>query len=173
MNEPEQIGAILDRVLCDIQTRMYHYRQPCDSLGVSTMKPTGLPLFDYPYAMQPKLARRGDPDTSQIGALETRVSGQMAKQAQEVLRAIRHWPGSTSAELAHRMKADRYVPSRRCPSLCQEGLVRRGEHKRKCRITGRECYVWFPVHAGQGEIGDDGEPISDMVSRSRGAGGVK
>ncbi|MDY0355867.1 MAG: helix-turn-helix domain-containing protein [Sedimentisphaerales bacterium] len=109
---------------------------------------TGLPLFDWPTHLQPPLARDTDPVTSQEGAFETRRSGRLASQAQAVLAAVTRWPGCTSAELAQRMGADRYVASRRCPALANEGRVRRGA-KKKCPVTGMASFTWWPTSGGR------------------------
>jgi len=98
-----------------------------------------LPLF-----MRPIPARKTDPFTSQIGAGEAILSGRISKQERAVLAALKQFPGSTSGELAQAMRADRYLPSRRLPSLEGQGYVRRGILKRRCAVTNMLCIVWFP-----------------------------
>ena len=113
------------------------------------MKTTGLPLFDLPDHLQPPLSRHGDPETSQRGAFEIRQSGKLSTQASAVLAAVKRWPGHTSAELADLMHCDRYVASRRCPTLANEGRVRRGPKKR-CSMTGMMSFTWWPTAGGGG-----------------------
>jgi DNA-binding MarR family transcriptional regulator len=96
-----------------------------------------LPLF-----MRPIPARRKDPETSQISAGKLILSGRLSNQERVVLAALHQYPGSTSGELARTMRADRYLPSCRLPSLRAQGLVRRGETKRRCIVTKMLCIVW-------------------------------
>lgn len=97
-----------------------------------------LTLFDAP------LSRLTDPPTSVLAAKRLRSSGKWGSQKRAVFEALHQNNGSTSAELARIMAADRYLPSRRLSELVEEGLVLRGRI-RKCRVNGNRCLTWWVV----------------------------
>ncbi len=93
-----------------------------------------------------KLARHTDPSTSLDAAQRVVRSGRLSKQKEQVLKALRRWPGSTSAELASKMGAERAMPGRRLPDLEKAGEV----HKcgtRLCEVRGTRAKIW---RAGRG-----------------------
>lgn len=97
-------------------------------------------LFSATLTPRP-MSRRSDPETSRIAAERLRASGELGRQAQAVLDAVRRWPGSTAVELARRAELDRYAVSRRLPELQAAGHVRRLA-PRVCTINGRPQCTW-------------------------------
>lgn len=95
----------------------------------------GKPLADKPRA------RKSDPATSHAAA--ARVAPKLRAQQQQVLIALRLWPGSTAVELAKAAGLDRYLVSRRLPELVPE-FVRRGK-PRICSVAGTPQTTWYPV----------------------------
>lgn len=91
-------------------------------------------------------ARRTDPVTSHEAAEAIKASGELGRQQQEVLAALRRWPGLTSLELAARMQRDRWTVARRLPELtpiyARRGEVERGEFR---IVNGRRHVCWWPV----------------------------
>jgi hypothetical protein len=106
----------------------------------STMNQLG--LFDLQH-----LSRKGE-ETSAEAVVTIARSGHLARQAEQVLAALKEYPGATSAELAARYDMDRYTPSRRLPGLERAGLARR-EGRRLCKVTGMMCIVWQPVESSE------------------------
>lgn len=87
-------------------------------------------------------ARRTDPSTSHEAAAAMLASGAIGRQAQDVLDAVRRWPGLTSLELGARMEIDRWAVARRLPELEGAGHVRRGEAR---QVNGRRHMTWWPA----------------------------
>lgn len=87
-------------------------------------------------------ARRTDPATSHEAAAAMLASGAIGRQAQDVLDAVRRWPGLTSLELGARMEIDRWAVARRLPELEGAGHVRRGEAR---QVNGRRHLTWWPT----------------------------
>ncbi len=97
-----------------------------------------LELFPVaPRADSVTLARSTDPSSSHAAAAEHIASGRHASQKQQVLAALRTWPGSTSKELAARAGLERHIPGRRLKDLETLGKVRRERY-----ADGRECRWW-------------------------------
>lgn len=81
-------------------------------------------LFETsPYLRHPK-ARRSDPISSHLAGTENERSGRAATQRDQVLRALRNQPNSTTKELAEMSGLDRHMVARRMPELEQRGLAR-------------------------------------------------
>lgn len=101
----------------------------------------------WPLWARPALARRHDPETSQISSYEVQASGALGRQARTVLGALRAYPGATSRELSQVAGIDRYASSRRLPLLVDLGYVRRGD-RRRCRVSGKLSQTWWPLATG-------------------------
>ena len=103
------------------------------------------PRFSRPVTDTPR-ARRTDPVTSHEAADAIKASGELNRQQQDVLAALRRWPGSTSLELAGRMQVSRQVTGRRLPELApiyvRQGNPSAGEFR---VVNGRRHLCWFPV----------------------------
>jgi hypothetical protein len=95
----------------------------------------GIPLTDTPRA------RRGDPETSHEAAEAIKASGELGRQQQAVLAAVRRWPGLTSLELGARMNMNRWAVARRLPEL-EPVHVRKGEPR---LVNGRRHVTWWPA----------------------------
>lgn len=88
------------------------------------------------------IARTSDPGTSHASAaIVTKTT--RAKQQKLVRDLVEKFPGHTSAELAEKGMADRYMVARRLPEL-RPTWVRNGE-TRKCSVTGRKAMTWWPL----------------------------
>lgn len=101
-------------------------------------------------ATQPSLwdapaARRSDPHTSHAAADKVTRNGTRAAGVATVVRLVKQTPGLTSAELAKRHGADRYMVARRLPDAEKAGLVRKGD-PRPCGTTGNAAVTWWPPH---------------------------
>jgi hypothetical protein len=100
------------------------------------------PLFQSRlYADTPR-ARATDPETSHEAADAIKVSGRLASQQGIVLKAVRAFPGLTSAELAMHCALDRYSVARRLPELEAARQVRKGERR---VFRGRPGVTWLPT----------------------------
>ncbi len=99
---------------------------------------------------EPELSRSGDPDTSRDGAEYIKVKlGEAMQFAYDQLRAN---PGSTASELDHGTGYTDGTVRKRLNDLHKVGLAFRSG-KRRCGITGRMAYLWFPrTEADQGEL---------------------
>lgn len=84
---------------------------------------------------------RTDPVTSHEAADAIKASGALGRQQQEVLAAVRKWPGLTSLKLAARMQRDRWMVARRLPEL-EPIHVRKGDEFRT--VNGRRHCTWWP-----------------------------
>ena len=89
-------------------------------------------------------AATADPVTSHEAAEAAKRSGLVARQAAQVLDAIRKTPGLTSAELAQRHGLDRYMVARRMSDLKHAGLVREGE-PRQCQVGRGRAMPCYPT----------------------------
>lgn len=89
-------------------------------------------------------ARNTDPHESHIAAEHMNRLGITAHQSRQVLAAVRQWPGSTSAELAQRMGAERVMPARRLSELAEDGHVVKGR-SRTCSVNGSTAATWYPL----------------------------
>jgi hypothetical protein len=88
-------------------------------------------------------ARNTDPETSHLAAAALKASGNLGFQQQQVLEAVRKYPGKTAVELSAITGFDRYLVSRRLPELVPV-YVRRGQ-PRACTVNGRPQGTWHPV----------------------------
>lgn len=91
---------------------------------------------DYPRA------RSTDPETSHAAARA--IPSKAAREATEVLTALRANPGCTSRELAAKAGGDRYVYARRLPELRDAGLAENST-VRMCCESGRQAMTWRAV----------------------------
>ena len=104
---------------------------------MSTPQVSQLGLFEGSPA-----ARKSDPNSSHIAADLVHSKTQIAKsQRQEVLRALKKFPGSTSKQLAHLAGLDRHMLGRRLPELEIEGDARcTGRHP-----EAKHELIWWPA----------------------------
>ena len=100
--------------------------------------------------MSRALARRSDPSTSHAAARRVEASGQLVRQKDRVLAALRTRPDVTSAELADLMGTDRYMPARRLADLERDGLAEK-TGQRICRAHGGAAVTW---RATKDQLGD-------------------
>jgi hypothetical protein len=106
-----------------------------DTAGTFASVAGRFPIVDTPRA------RNTDPTTSHEAADAIKASGDLGRQQQAVLAAVRRWPGLTSLELGARMSLDRWAVARRLPEL--EGIhVRKGEPR---VVNGRRHVTWWPA----------------------------
>jgi hypothetical protein len=89
-------------------------------------------------------ARKSDPITSKLAAVEIIRSGTRAHQQAQTIAAVKAFPGRTSAEIADAASFDRYALARRAGECEALGSIRRGEIK-TCSISGRKALTWWPV----------------------------
>jgi len=101
-------------------------------------------LLPWAGEPEPPRARRADPASSHLAAAEMERRGVIARQAGEVVAAVRRWQGRTSAELARLLGADRHAVARRLPELARgdRPAVVRGA-LRRCAVTQRACLTWW------------------------------
>jgi len=92
---------------------------------------------------QTPAARRTDPVSSHLAAEAMDASGRRASQQHRVLRAVRRYPGRTSAELAELIGMDRYAVARRLPEL-EPRHVEKGPI-RICEARGTRATTWWPT----------------------------
>lgn len=97
----------------------------------------------------PPTARRKDPTTSKISAIENE-RGKRESDKHTLLEIIRKNPGHTSSELAEiliarGMPAQKAIrmPSRRASDLIKDGSVYAGA-ARKCSVTKRQARPYYP-----------------------------
>lgn len=88
------------------------------------------------------VAASRDPFTSHKAAREVTRDGTRAVQQNICLGGVKIWPGLTSAELALKIRSDRWMPARRLPELRAAGLLKNGV-ARPCEITGRTSLTWL------------------------------
>lgn len=94
---------------------------------------------ELPFAAR-ALARRGDPSTSHLGALD--AAQRLGRLQAEALDAVRRWPGCTATELAqHRGDGDPRKINRRMGELRTLGAIVEGP-ARACRVTNRMAATW-------------------------------
>lgn len=113
-------------------------------------------MFDQRTGSPRALARNSDPAPSHLAARRVNQSGQAARQREICLRAVRHWPGRTSAELAQLVALEwpaeiklhagstGLFTCRRLPELRTLGQVANG-NKRICSVVGSVCQTWLPT----------------------------
>lgn len=103
------------------------------------------------------IARRADPVTSKLAAVDITRSGKRAAQQCAVHSWVRQYPGHTALELGelclqHGGTMDRYVFGRRLSELAADHdrcgnritpLVYPGLQKRRCKISGKQAIVWY------------------------------
>jgi len=89
-------------------------------------------------------AATADPETSHQAAETAESSGLIARQAAQVLAALRETPGFTTAELARYHNLDRYMVARRMADLKHAGLVREGE-PRRCTVGRGRAMPCYPT----------------------------
>jgi predicted HTH transcriptional regulator len=88
------------------------------------------------------LARRHDPVTSHIAALNVEACGTASTQREKCLAVVIATPGLTSAEIAQMAGLDRNTAARRLPELREAGKVRNGE-KRLCSVNNTPQMTWY------------------------------
>jgi hypothetical protein len=101
--------------------------------------------------------RKTDPATSRKAALELIATGALSERRAQVLALLRLYPSSTHGELAalmYRAWPELGIlccaesPHKRLAELEELGLAfTMGE--RRCRETGKEARVWYPVQEGR------------------------
>jgi hypothetical protein len=101
-------------------------------------------LFGEPVVPEARrLARRGDPDTSQEAA--EGIVGKLGPLQERALNILRQMPGATARELSAFAKdQDPATIRRRLSELTRLGLVRMGE-SRPCSVTGMRSQTWYPT----------------------------
>ena len=82
------------------------------------------------------LTHRTDPQTSEAAARDLIQSGRLGEQQEQVLKLVRTYPDSTSAELAKFGRLERHIPARRLSELKRKGLVK-VSGQRPCKTNGR------------------------------------
>lgn len=87
-------------------------------------------------------ARRRDPSTSHMAALDVTESGRASEQAETVMRVLVQRPGLCSVEIPDYCDLDRYQVARRLPELERDGRVRRGIPR--ATTGGRQSVTWWP-----------------------------
>lgn len=90
-------------------------------------------------------ARCEDARSSHDAAAEVERTGIAARQAEQVLAAVRRWPNSSSHELAKVARLDRYAVARRLSELAATGLVVRrdpGPEAVPCAVSGKRVCRW-------------------------------
>lgn len=91
--------------------------------------------------------KREDPVTSVLSAKA--IAGELPGLRAWVARCVRARPGRTGYELAREFSRDDHERlRRRLNEVEKEGVIRRGG-KRRCIVTGRQAFVWYPVSSGQ------------------------
>lgn len=89
-------------------------------------------------------ARSSDPYTSHLAAGEHEATGKLATNLLTVARAVRRWPGRTSAELAELCELERHEVARRTADAQKRGMIYKGD-ARRCRVSGRLGMTWWPA----------------------------
>ena len=93
--------------------------------------------------MAKHLARRGDPETSKLGAKD--AASRLGKLQAFTLSAVTRHPGLTSSELTKKLAlSDPRQINRRLPELEREGLIIRAD-ARPCSVTKRKAHTWRPA----------------------------
>lgn len=95
--------------------------------------PWGTKIEDVPRS------RSSHPDTSH----EAEKTVDLPKWTRHAMGAVKTWPGSTAAELDRSYGTRGGQVRKRLNDLRLAGLARKGK-KRKCRVTGRSAYEWWP-----------------------------
>ena len=95
------------------------------------------------------IARISDPTSSHEAARAITESGERRRQSEQVLAAVRDFPGKTSLELSTKVRLDRYAVARRLPELEAVGLIQRGRI-RPCAIASGvrrkvNALTWWPA----------------------------
>jgi hypothetical protein len=93
-------------------------------------------------------ARNTDPSSSHEAAAAIAASGGIERQTESVLEALHRFPGSTSAELGHFAKLDRYMVGRRLSELEAERKIRRADPNANtvpCRMSSKKVCRWWPL----------------------------
>lgn len=88
-------------------------------------------------------ARRRDPSTSHLAALEVTESGRASEQAAVVLDVVSRYPGLCSVEMTGYCDLERHQIARRLPELERDGLVRKGAPRTP--LGGRPGVTWYPA----------------------------
>lgn len=105
-----------------------------------------LDAFDSTPPRFPR-ARTTDARSSHEAAALIESTGRARTDAMRVLRAVRRWPNSTTAELAKFARIDRYTVARRMPELHEAHLVARYEPTpitAPCAVSGKRVIRWSP-----------------------------
>lgn len=101
-------------------------------------------LFDVPAQ-----ARHDDPASSHEAARKVTKSGTAAERRRTLLKAVREFPGETSAELAQRLNRDdldRVEVARRLPDMRDRLKIVCNGRRRKCRVTGNHhSLTWIAI----------------------------
>lgn len=93
-------------------------------------------------------ARCEDARSSHDAAAEVERTGIAARQAEQVLAAVRRWPGSTGRELARVSGLNYHALMRRGSELVKQGLVREvrpHDDTVRCYVTGKKLLRRWPV----------------------------
>ena len=88
-----------------------------------------------------RLARTSHPDTSHEAAKE--VAGKLGGTSRFAFLWLRRYPGNTASELEYKATISDGRIRKRLNDLRLKGRAYKGE-KRKCRVTGRMAYTWYP-----------------------------
>ena len=91
------------------------------------------------------LSRSTDPSTSLDAGEAVRGTERRRSQMEYIARGVWDWPGQTSRELAVTLSLDRYDVARRLADLMHCDRAEQGD-SRACKISGRRCVTWWPVH---------------------------
>jgi hypothetical protein len=124
-------------------------------------------LFNEPVVprVETPAARNTDPETSHEAAEAITASGVRHRQAKDVARAVRFYPGRTSAEIAALLMMQRHIPARRLPELETGGVVERGP-KRKCTVAGTNAITWWPRGWRHGAEAEAKDTAGDTAGRA-------
>ena len=101
-------------------------------------------LFGMEEALASPIARRSDPEPSNLAAGEITASGARENQLHAVLELVRQFPRKTSLELSRYSELDRFCIARRLPELEHGGLVSKCG-VRTCEVGKRRATIWEAV----------------------------
>ncbi len=101
---------------------------------------TQLRLDNSPVSIMRRVARTTDPVTSHQSAHALVATGQLGKQAAEMLVLVREYPGLTSGEYGELTSMDGHW--KRLSDLKNAGLVYQGEPR---KYRNRNQCTWWPL----------------------------
>ena len=96
----------------------------------------------------PRASKNIDPETSHMAEANITKSGKRETHAQMVLKILKKYPGSTSAELSrhyteiHPYKSEG-IFTRRLADLKNKGHAKQGVDPVKCSVRGTMCVTWY------------------------------